>query len=273
MAGYIAFESPRIAIRGEFQPYLLDFLATAYWRAVDEDPLDEVTFDFSECTRTFPNAMVPACVLAMWLRHDGVCTRLVLPNDPWLRAHFPRVNWAHLIDPDSFDPSDTPADQHLATAVFTDANTQHLLLNRTVELVLRTGDVTGTDLNALRWSLNEITGNVLDHAESNIGGVIQLEVLRERLAFVVADGGKTVYRSLKPTYPYLRTANEAIELATRKGVTRDRDLGQGNGLSGSLRLAHAFQGQFAIHSGEGYFRSQPDKPIVQSGRWPGPSCH
>lgn len=72
--------------------------------------------------------------------------------------------------------------------------------------------------------------------------------------FVVVDTGRGVRASLSEAYPELRTDEEALIKAIEKGTTRNRELGQGNGLSGTLRITSSANGWANLHSGKGQLR-------------------
>ena len=59
---------------------------------------------------------------------------------------------------------------------------------------------------------------------------------------------------MREGHPHLRSDREAIGEAIRKGVTRSRDVGQGNGLAGALRIAAQAGGTFLIASQSGQLR-------------------
>jgi len=107
------------------------------------------------------------------------------------------------------------------------------------------------DLEAVEWSVNEVTDNVLVHSQSTIGGLLQLMIYpsRQRIEFVVVDAGVGIPYTLRHGHPQIRSDAEALELAIREGVTRDVNIGQGNGLFGSFRVAQVSSGYFHIHSG------------------------
>lgn len=250
-----------IIIEGDFGPNHLDYFCSAFWDADDaRGDAGCVSFDFSGCERAFPNSMVPVCAAACWLRHQGADTRIVLPRTQWLAKHFVQVDWAHLIDPSTYGKSGEFDSRHLAASIFATDEERRLLINACVSLLLKSGDIVGKELNALKWSLVEITGNIFEHSQSPVGGVMQLEFMKGKIAIAVADCGIGILRTLRQSYPALRSDAEAVQHATRMGVTRDPAIGQGNGLSGSLRLASAFKGRFALYSCQGGFVTHKDLP-------------
>ena len=70
-----------------------------------------------------------------------------------------------------------------------------------------------------------------------------------RVQFVVADAGDGVPGTLRRTHTKITSDQEALELAVREGVTRDKAIGQGNGLFGSYEICLQSTGEFKLKSG------------------------
>ncbi|MEI6142881.1 MAG: DUF4325 domain-containing protein [Mariniphaga sp.] len=89
-------------------------------------------------------------------------------------------------------------------------------------------------LEGFEWSINEVLDNVLQHSSKSFGYVMgQVHPKTKHFVFCVYDTGQGIYNSLlsssvhKPNSPV-----EALKLAVKEGVTRDKKIGQGNGLWG-----------------------------------------
>ena len=104
---------------------------------------------------------------------------------------------------------------------------------------------------ALEWAINEITDNVLNHASSPIGGLVQLTTKSKSniVEFAVCDAGVGIPKTLREGHADLTTDVIALDRAIREGVTRNRTTNMGNGLFGSFRLAQLSDGYFSIYSG------------------------
>lgn len=250
-----------ITIPDELRANDAKFVPQLLWH-VEEGPHRKVTFDFSRCVKAFPNVMLPLISGISWLRRNDTQCKIVPPRD---RKYFERTNYLHFLDPTSFGPSESASDRHLAIQRFSSPDQQTALVSRMINLVLSHGEVSKSAIDALNWCMNEITGNILDHAESEDGGLFQLEIFRDRFAFCVVDSGHGILKTLQPSYAMLRKDTEAIQHAVRRGVTRDPARNQGNGLTGSLNLAKEFQGQFAILSYGGLVRWSHGSPVVSTG--------
>jgi len=114
-------------------------------------------------------------------------------------------------------------------------------------------DEFGADvLNTIEWCLYEVMDNVLNHSNLNgrtKGWVMgQIHRSTKRLAFCIFDYGIGIYNSLinHPSAP--ATPKDALTLAIKQGATRDKSLGQGNGLWGLNQLIWENNGQLRLVS-------------------------
>lgn len=109
-------------------------------------------------------------------------------------------------------------------------------------------------LNSIEWSLNEVMDNVLQHSEAEYGYVMgQLHASNEQVAFTVFDSGRGMYNSLKGSEHHPNNDIDAITLAIRESVTRDKSIGQGNGLFGLHSIVQQGAGRLRITSGRGAY--------------------
>src|SRR5262245_40087006 len=65
-----------------------------------------INIDLKDLTKCFASAILPFAVNCRALLLSGIDIRLELPSDPQLSRLFRNCNWAHLIDPRQYDPSD-----------------------------------------------------------------------------------------------------------------------------------------------------------------------
>jgi anti-sigma regulatory factor (Ser/Thr protein kinase) len=134
-----------------------------------------------------------------------------------------------------------------------DSEAQKKAVDRIVDGILgATPELDRQGLAALEWSVNEITDNVLVHSQSLVGGLVQMSMfqrLSRRIEYIVVDAGLGIPRTLRQTHPSLSSDTAALERAIREGVTRDEDLGQGNGLFGCYQISSTSGGFFHLQSG------------------------
>ncbi|MCF8380091.1 MAG: DUF4325 domain-containing protein [Bacteroidales bacterium] len=107
--------------------------------------------------------------------------------------------------------------------------------------------------DAVSWGLNEVMDNVIQHSEAGVGFVSAAVHKQSRcINICVYDYGIGIYRSLKKSKEYNpRTAADAISLAVKEGVTRDKSVGQGNGMWGLYNIVNLNAGKMSIISGRG----------------------
>ena len=223
---------------------------------------EDVVLDFSTCESAFPVGMIPLLSSADALRRDRIDVSVKLPEKPELERLFLNTNWAHFLEPARFQKSDTVHDRHLAAQRFGDFDQQQRLVNAFMDVVMRNMTLDRRVIAGLEWSVNEITDNVLNHAECEEGGIVQVSTFGDarKVAFGVADSGRGILSSLREGHPSLRTDAQAIGEAMKAGITRNPDAGQGNGIAGALRIATMSEGSFAITSGLARIAVQIDSP-------------
>lgn len=212
---------------------------------------EDIILDFASCDRAFPNGMLPLLSSTDVLRRENVEVSCVLPESELLERLFLNTNWAHFLDPERFEISDTVHDRHLAAQRFDDSDQQQHLVNSFMDIVMRNMTLDRRVIAGLEWSINEITDNVLNHADCVEGGIIQVSTFQDahKVAFAVADSGRGILSSLREGHPDLQTDAQAIHEAMKAGVTRNPDAGQGNGIAGTLRIATMSKGSFEVTSG------------------------
>src|SRR5207247_8283218 len=112
---------------------------------------------------------------------------------------------------------------HVPLTQFISASEQNCAVNTIVDAVLSSiTDFTRTDFASIEWSLNEITDNVLTHARSVMGGLVQLttfERKRRRVEFAVCDAGIGIPASLRETHPEITSDVAALDGAIANGIT------------------------------------------------------
>lgn len=116
--------------------------------------------------------------------------------------------------------------------------------------------LTRESLATFEWAVNEVIDNVLQHADAPLGGLVQLSHYpnAQWLEFVVADAGRGIPDSMRTTRSGMSDPR-ALELSIKRGITRDKKVGQGNGLFGTHRAATVGEGDFEIHSGHASIRT------------------
>lgn len=252
MAGNITSANNRIIVIGDFGVReMQQMLAAMHNLTVNRGYLD-LDLDFSKCTSAFSGQMLGLAANVQNHLLSNVDTSLIPPDDQRLRRLFINTNWAHLIDFRRFAESTYRGYSQVPAMKFVNAD-QHF---EAVSIIMKNilSSLTEFDrahLRAIEWSVNEITDNVLNHAQSRVGGFVQVTNHRQRqqIEFSVCDAGLGIPETLRANYPNLDTDQEAVDLAIREGVTRDESVGQGNGLYGTWRISQLSSGRFELYSG------------------------
>jgi anti-sigma regulatory factor (Ser/Thr protein kinase) len=210
----------------------------------------DIVLDFSEVKGAFVDSMLPVITTADWLRANGSVIGVDLPRDQELHRLFLNTCWAHYLDPKVYSARDVNVD-HFNARRFSDAKQQQRVVNEIMRLAVAKLHLSKDELTALEWSVNEITDNVLTHADSTTGGIVQVQTMDQGVWFCVADAGRGILNSMREGHPHLRNDAQAIGEAVKAGVTRNPKVGQGNGLAGTLRISSLSGGEFHIRSHRG----------------------
>lgn len=210
-----------------------------------------------------PSGMAPIVATIRHLNAHGWDFDVGLPENEFLEDYFYKAGWVSGITGDAgagavpgstFIPLTEYASADELNPVLTDA-----LRHFTHNSVYETGVLEG-----IEWALNEVADNVLIHA-GGVPGWLQLAEQPKKglIEIVVVDCGQGICSSLHQRFPDLADDREAIQKAVEKGVTRDPEVGQGNGLAGTLRIAIAASGWVNLYSGRGLLRYMPAARVPQ----------
>lgn len=242
----------RIVVAGRLQESDFRRIFAVIHKAVNDTGYQDLVLDFSELTSAYPSSVLPICSHVRELSRNRIDFDLVLPNDEKLKRIFVNANWAHLICPRKHEEYSKRRGAQIPATVFESSESQQNVVNSFVQTLLSTvSGLTRPELSAVEWALNEITDNVLNHAQSATGGLVQLSVLNKSnqlIEIAVCDAGLGIPATLRTTRK-IDTDLDALDLAIREGVTRDLAVGQGNGLFGTFEICRKSGGYLRIESG------------------------
>ena len=253
----------RIVVTGE----LYDFhrLLAQIHAIVEKLGLQDVVLDLEHCSSAFQNAMLSVCAQVMAYRTSGISFNLIPPADKKLENLFRNTNWGHFLDPNRFGVSAFRGHTQIPATQYQTPEEQQAAVNRIVNVMLGAiPELERSDFAAFEWAVNELTDNVLVHANSAVGGFVQVSTFvkyRKRVQFVVADAGVGIPTSLRGGHPDIGSDTEALDRAIREGVTRDAAIGQGNGMFGSYQICSKSKGDFLVDSGHARLRFQPNSGL------------
>ena len=252
-------ELERIQVSGAIRESTVRRLLAVIHQALNAG-FDEIRLEMEACTQAWPGPMLQLCAQISAYRNSGKYVWLELPNAQALARLFRNANWAHFIDPRSYDEGGYRGFSKLPATQYRTATEQHQIVNEVVQAVLASAtDCDRSEFQALEWAINEITDNVLVHADSPCGGLVQVSQFPQRrhVMFAVADAGSTIPATLRDSHPDLSSDTDALDRALREGVTRDPSVGQGNGLFGTYRICQSGNGSFLLDSRYAYATYSP----------------
>lgn len=232
--------------------YALRGLLSEVHKATIEEKLSDIVLNFKHCSHVEQGPMVFLCAQILKHREHGTNFALIPPESLELRKLFRNTNWAYFIDPKQFLPSSFDGPEHLPATQYQNPTEQSQAVDKIVNVIL--GAITHMgrrSLAAFGWSINEITDNVLVHAKSPVGGLVQVRSFPkdEKAEFVVADAGVGIPETLREGHPTLTLDTYALRKAILEGVTSNKSRGQGNGLYGSFQMCRHGESAFELHSG------------------------
>jgi hypothetical protein len=123
------------------------------------------------------------------------------------------------------------------------------------ELVIQRFDNAREFLPAMEWCVSEVIDNVRVHSESMTPGVVcaQYYPATHKLDISIVDQGQGIRSSLSERLE-LASHGEAIERALERVMTRNPNIGQGNGLAGILEIASKNGGRLEVRTGDALFK-------------------
>lgn len=248
----------------------LPVVATLY-NLIEKQGYQDIVLDFSRATSLAAGFLLPIIVTARSYRINKVDFDLILPEDRKACGLFINTNWANLIKPESFEDRSGRSQHHYPATQFRSHEEQFAVVDGSMAMMLQS--LPGLDrarFNALEWSLNEITDNVLNHSASAIGGVVQVITYpkKQRIEFYVCDAGDTIPRTLRSGNPDIVDDTTALRKAIQEGVTKNFRTNQGNGLFGTFKCCEVSGGEFDVISGRVSLRHKPRELRVERAQIP-----
>ena len=212
----------------------------------------EVNFDSIQFF--YPDGMAPFIATTLCLINEGLSIGFTEPQNYKLSQYWESSGW---YDGIKNTGQILPARSTYVplTPILTSEDI-HDFLAKAREVLATTEVFPEGILTAFEWAFYEISDNVLLHSNSSEPAWLQMTSYRDkqRVEFVVVDTGIGIRESLSESIPDLESDLQAVVLAVEKEITRNRDIGQGNGLSGTLKIASNANGWMNLHSGRGQLR-------------------
>lgn len=143
--------------------------------------------------------------------------------------------------------------------------------NRVVDLITRHGELSQDDEERLRTCVHEVVQNVVDHADSPIGGILCARYMsglgrsnpRPEVRLAIVDAGRGVLTSLQTKHPGITTIEVALERiigGNYSAMSRANNMGQG--VCNLFKIIADAGGRIAFISEDGLAQSYPEHPEV-----------
>jgi len=130
-----------------------------------------------------------------------------------------------------------------------------LIVNDICDLITHHFDNVRAIIPAFEWTINEIIDNIINHASIKSPAAVcaQYREDKNRLEIGIVDCGRGIKASLDESFT-LKDHRHALTEALKRGVTRNSDVGQGNGLAGSKEIILNNKGSFCLWSGDAKYQ-------------------
>lgn len=217
--------------------------------------IDFLILDFRRCLNPYPDGMVPLLALCDRLRSLGHDVKWLAPEDERISGLFDRMRWSTSLGGDTSFEVAAPARYRTAVPAIP-YNSEHeanQLCIAAIDVLISETRYAEWVPEALYWAMWEIMENPLIHAKLSRPVWFQAVTFRNKkhVNFVVVDTGIGILQSLRQGFPNLDSDRDAIRDAVEFGVTRDKSVGQGNGLGGCSAIAEHNGGSLTVWSGGG----------------------
>lgn len=237
------------------------------------EPPEKVAVHLPDSSFVYPSAIG---FLAAWgiYAHKKFGTQLVITGDDKSRRYLSRMDlMAALESPFTENFERKPAaGRFLPVTLIEDDDSARHVVDSICDLILHQFDNAVSFLPALEWAVNEITDNILIHSDSATPGVVCAQYFhtKHRLGVAIVDCGRGLKASLAETV-HVWSHGDAISKAIKRGVTRDPDVGMGNGLAGTMEISRVNGGDFKIWSGNVslHYKAGKDQGFTEHAEVPG----
>lgn len=212
--------------------------------AIDKRSYSSIILDFDKVEGFYPNAVVPVSGIIQYIKNEKNVDVQV-------------VNERHIANTNMLEPQRFNGDSRYIfnrVWLFSTSDEVAKIVDAYITELQKSAQFYKGVLNAIEWSLNEVLDNVIQHSKTGFGYVMgQLHPTPKNIAFTIFDSGQGIFNSMKDSEHHPRTTIDAITLSIQEEVTRDKSIGQGNGLFGLHSIVKQGKGKLVITSGKGSY--------------------
>lgn len=209
---------------------------------------DYIILDFSEVEKIYPHPTAAVAGYIHYFKEElGVHFEFINVPDYLQKVHF--IN-PLFVGQKKINKNDNCLDR---IWLFKSSDEVHLLVNGILANIRTSVECELGVIDACTWGLNEIMDNVIQHSEAECGFIMAtIHKKTKNINVCIFDYGIGIYLSLKKSKLHNpKNAPDAISLAVQEGVTRDKKIGQGNGMWGLYNIVNLNAGVMSIISGKG----------------------
>ena len=192
-------------------------------------------------------------------QHDGHKLDIDISKNREVAAYLTRMDFFKHLDQDgnAIGKRRTAGGRFLPIKAIDDEDSVYDVVDAILDLLMMHFDHAREILPAVEWALNEITDNIVIHAESPSPGHVfaQFYPTKNILSVAITDAGLGLRQTLAEAHE-VESDERALALAMERGVTRG--VGQGNGIAGTRQILQVNGGRFAIWSGEAHHYESPE---------------
>lgn len=209
----------------------------------------KIVLDFSEVDKIYP---YPTTSIAGYIHYFETQLGVEFEYKD-LPAYLKRINF---INPKEVNEKNVGRHKDCLNRIwkFKNSDEVHLLVNGILADIRKSLECEPGVIDACTWGLNEIMDNVIQHSEANLGFIMAVvHKTTKNINISIFDYGIGIYTSLRQSENNYnpKSAADAISLAIQEGVTRDKKVGQGNGMWGLYNIVNLNSGHMSIISGKG----------------------
>lgn len=217
-------------------------------RDAEKKGFSEFVLDFSGVEAVFPNVSVPISGIIEKLIDKGKSVSFVNDNK--------NIKMTRMLSPVFYDEATDYEKSHILNKVWKFSSSEEVgkLVYAFMTELQKLDRFHKGMLDSVEWALNEVIDNVIQHSSISEGYVMgQIHNTSKYIAFTVFDTGQGIYNSLKTSEHAPKNTVDAITMAIKEEVTRDKKIGQGNGLYGLHSIVKQGKGRLCITSGSGSY--------------------
>jgi len=215
----------------------------------------DIILDFEKVDISFPNAVVPISGLIDYYSSTK--------NIDFVRIDSNKIiSSSNLLDPLIVNNNIDLLSYNSLNKVwkFQSYDEVYQLVKYYVEQLIQTDYFEEGVMSGIEWALNEVMDNVIQHSKTEFGYIMcQIHNNTKHIAICIFDPGQGIFNSLKDSIFHPKSALDALTLAVKEGVTRDKKVGQGNGMYGLHEIVKNNLGTLTITSSSASYMLDSNK--------------